>query len=250
MMRRHVTLLAVTGGLLAGAAPAMAGAPALGNGPAHIAVANAAGWSSSNWSGYAGTTTAATSVVGEWQVPTVKATAGNTYSSTWIGIDGFTNSNLIQTGTEQDWAGGHAVYRAWWEILPAAETVISSITVHPGDIFTANIHKGSGTTWHIMITDTTSGKSFSINKTYLGAGGSVEWIQEAPEVGGVVAHLAHYGKTFFINCGFDGVKIAFTAGNRGVMIQGGKQVSTPSEPSSAGNGFEVAYGATTPAPPA
>ena len=250
MMRRYVTLLVATGGLLAGA-PSVAAAPLIGHGTARIATVSAAGWNSLNWSGYAATTTNATAVVGQWQVPKVTKTTGNTYSSTWIGIDGFTGgTNLIQTGTEQDWAGGKAVYRAWWEILPAAETVIPSITVHPGDVFTAAIKKGTGTTWSIKITDTTTNKTFSINKTYTGPATSVEWIQEAPTVGGTIATLAHYGKTYFINCGFDGANIGFTAGNRGIMIQNGKHVSTPSQPSKEGNGFEVAYGAKTPAPPA
>jgi Peptidase A4 family len=244
MLRRYVTLFAVTGGLLAGAAPVMATAPAVNQANAKISNSTSA-----NWSGMAGGTSAATSVVGEWQVPTVTKTSGNTYSSTWIGIDGANNSDLIQTGTEQDWAGGHAVYRAWWEILPASETVIPSLTVHPGDIFTAAITKDSGTTWTILITDTTTNKHFSINESYSGPGTSVEWIQEAPEIGGAISHLAHYGKTYFINCGFDGFNIAFSTGNRIVMKQFGKTVSTPSNASAEGNGFAVAYGAKKPAPP-
>ena len=31
-------------------------------------------------------------------------TTGNTFSSTWVGIDGFGNSDQVfQAGTEQDW---------------------------------------------------------------------------------------------------------------------------------------------------
>jgi hypothetical protein len=248
MIRRYLTLMTVGGGMVL-AGPATAAAPAVIHAAAQTVSRTSNGWSSGNWSGYAGTTSGATSISGEWQVPKVSKTPGNTYSSTWIGVDGFNNSDLIQTGTEQDWAGGHAVYRAWWEILPAAETVIPSITVHAGDIFTANIVKGAGSNWTITLADTTSGKSFSIVKSYSGPQSSVEWIQEAPEIGSITT-LAHYGKTYFINCKFDGVNIAFTSGNRGVMIQNGKQVSTPSKPSAAGNGFEVAYGSKTPAPPA
>ena len=36
-----------------------------------------------------------------------------------------------------DYYSGSAHYAAWWEILPAAETSITSITVHPGDHMTA-----------------------------------------------------------------------------------------------------------------
>jgi hypothetical protein len=247
-MRRLLTLAAACGGLLSGGI--VTSAPVV-HGSAVVASRSNAGWTSSNWSGYArGVSSPATSITGEWQVPTVTSTPGNSYSSAWIGIDGFNDTDLIQTGTEEDWTGGHAVYRAWWEILPAAETVISSITVHPGDIFTALITRGSGISWTIEIDDTTSGKSFSIKKKYTGPGTSVEWILEAPEVGGRIATLAHYGTTSFIDCGYDGGNAAFSAANKGIMIQGGKHVSTPSKPDGAKDGFAVAYGSTAPPPPA
>src|SRR5437879_3072779 len=114
--------------------PAIVNAPRVGVGgsaPATAAVANA-GWQSSNWSGYAFAGTGFTRITASWVVPAVSATGGASYSSTWTGIDGFNNSNLIQTGTEQDFVNGAPHYAAWWEILPAAETVIPSITVHPG----------------------------------------------------------------------------------------------------------------------
>jgi hypothetical protein len=246
-MRRLLALAAACGGLLSGG---IVGVAPVAHGPALVTSRTNAGWTSGNWSGYAGSVgSPATSITGEWQVPTITKTKGNSYSSAWIGIDGFTNTSLIQTGTEEDWAGGHAVYKAWWEILPANETVISSIVVHPGDIFTAQITKGSGANWTIVIDDTTSGKSFSITKSYSGPGASVEWILEAPEVNGSIATLAHYGNTYFINCWFDGGNAVFSAANRGIMVQGGKHVSTPSKPDAAKDGFEVAYGAKTPPPP-
>ncbi len=246
-MRRLLTLAAACAGLLSGG---IVGSVPVVHGSAVVTSRSSAGWTSGNWSGYAGAVSSpATSITGEWQVPTVTATRGNSYSSAWIGIDGFNNHNLIQTGTEEDWAGGHAVYRAWWEILPKSETVISSITVHAGDIFTAQITKGSGKSWTIEIDDTTSGKRFSITKNSKGAGVSVEWILEAPLVGGGLATLAHYSTTYFINCGFDGGHAVFSTANRGIMIQGGKHVSTPSKPDSGKDGFAVAYGSTAPPPP-
>lgn len=73
-----------------------------------------AGWSSSNWSGYAETAgTPFSGITGDWTVPAVIGPNGS-YSATWIGIDGFTNSSLIQTGTEQDYLNGSARYSAWW----------------------------------------------------------------------------------------------------------------------------------------
>jgi hypothetical protein len=206
-----------------------------------------AGWASSNWSGYAVTGSTYTSVTGTWTVPTVAASRTATYSSNWIGIDGFNDSNLIQTGTESDYYNGSAHYDAWWEILPAAETVIPSITVKPGDTLSASITKGSGSTWTIKITD--GSQSFTTTKTYSAPLSSAEWIEEAPSLGGRVATLANYGHTTFDSGTVNGVNAKLTANEGGVMVQRRVQVSTPSNPDSDTDGFNMAYGAAAPAPP-
>lgn len=54
-------------------------------------------------------------------MPTVEASETSAVSSTWIGIDGATNTSLIQTGTQQNTSGGSTSYFAWYEILPSAE---------------------------------------------------------------------------------------------------------------------------------
>jgi Peptidase A4 family len=209
-----------------------------------------AGWASSNWSGYAKTGTF-TKATGSWVVPGAAPTNQATYSSAWVGIDGFNNGSLIQTGTESDYYSGSAHYSAWWEILPAAETVIPSITVHPGDHMSASITKGTGSTWTISITDTTRNQSFSIQRTYTGPGTSVEWVEEAPTVGGHIATLAHYTSPDTFDPGTaNGGNPGLTAANGGVMIQKHRQVSTPSVPDGDTDGFNMAYGSTAPAPPA
>jgi len=208
-----------------------------------------AGWASSNWSGYA-KTGGYTSVTAAWVVPSVAASRKATYSSQWVGIDGFNNSSLIQTGTEADFYNGSAHYGAWWEILPAAETVIPSISVHPGDHMTASITKGSGSTWTITIADSTTNKSFTTQQTYAGPGTSAEWIEEAPSVGGHIATLANYSSPDTFDPGTaNGGNPRLTAADGGVMIQRNAQVSTPSVPDNDTDGFNMAYGRIAPAPP-
>lgn len=256
MSMRKVFCLAVAG-LAVGTAAAGAPAPGTSQGLFHaprIPLAPAAGsptsgWQSSNWSGYAVTGSGFHAITGKWVVPAVSATRRATYSSSWIGIDGFNNSSLIQTGTEQDYYSGKAHYDAWWEILPAAETVIPSLTIHPGDSMSASITQNSGSSWTIAITDNTTGQSFSINKTYTGPQTSAEWIQEAPTVGGRVANLAHYGQTIFDPGTVNGANPGLVSSDSGVMKQNGVQVSTPSSPDGDTDGFNVAYGSSTPAPP-
>jgi peptidase A4-like protein len=211
------------------------------------ATSSSLGWASSNWSGYAVTGSAFTRVTGSWTVPAVGASSGNTYSSSWVGIDGFNNSHLIQTGTDQDFVNGRARYAAWWEILPAPETAIASITVSPGDNMTASIT--SGTTWTVAITDTTTGASFTTRQAYSGPGTSAEWIEEAPTVGGRIATLAHYGTTVFDPGTVNGVAPGLVAADGGVMVQRRSQVSTPSAPDGDADGFAAGYGSVTPAPP-
>jgi hypothetical protein len=210
----------------------------------------ATGWSSSNWSGYAVTGLGYSSATAQWVVQSVAPSRKATYSSEWVGIDGYNNSSLIQTGTESDYYNGAAHYDAWWEILPAAETVIPSITVSPGDHMSATITKGSGSSWTITINDITRNQSFSTVQTYTGPQTSAEWIEEAPTVGGRVAPLANYGQTTFDPGTVNGSNPGLTASDGGVMVQKGVQVSTPSNPDSDTDGFNVAYGATAPAPPA
>lgn len=213
-------------------------------------VRSGTGWSSSNWSGYAVTGSGFTAITGSWVVPSVSATKKSTYSSSWIGIDGFNNSNLIQTGTEQDWYNGSAHYYAWWEILPAAETQITGFTVNPGDVVTADVHQVSGTSWSITINDVTRSETFNTSQTYTGPGTSGEWVEEAPTVGGHIATLAHYSSPTLFDPGtLNGFNPSLTAAESGVMIQGRSQVSTPSAPDSETDGFNVSYGATAPAPP-
>ena len=215
--------------------------------------ATTAGWASSNWSGYAITGGPYTSITGSWTVAPVAASNKQTFSSTWIGIDGFNNSNLIQTGTEADYYGGAAHYDAWWEILPASETVIPSMSVQPGDVMSADIHELPSGSWSITITDARPGRptnqTFSTTQTYTGPLSSAEWIEEAPQVGGRIATLAHYS-TFTADPGtVNGGNPGLTAADSGVMIQRNTRVSTPSSPDTDTDGFAMAYGSTPPGAP-
>ena len=212
-----------------------------------------AGWSSSNWSGYALSSSnsgAYSSIDGSWIVPAVVSTQGQTYSSSWIGIDGFNNSDLIQTGTEQDASKKGTTYYAWWEILPAAETTISSMTIHPGDQMHASIRNNGNGTWTITLADQTSGQTFTTTQSYSGPATSAEWIEEAPTIGGHVATLADYGTTTFDPGTVNGQNPGLVTNDSGVMIQKSQQVSTPSLPDSDTDGFNMGYGPSAPSAPA
>ncbi|HMK64045.1 MAG TPA: G1 family glutamic endopeptidase [Acidimicrobiales bacterium] len=243
-------------------------------------------WQSGNWSGYAVATAPPsgsscsfpssssnpsysghyTSLSATWTVPTVTS-GSSTYSSVWTGIDGFTNDDLIQAGTSQDYISGKASYFAWWEILPAADTTISSIAVDPGDSVTVSITKEtsaikspatcSAGQWLITLTDNGSTshsaqKEFATCQSYSGPATSAEYIVEAPEVNGSVATLADYASATLgapSVLQVNGANVDLAAGTGGEMVQSSKVVSVPSEPDSAGDAITCAYSSSQPAAP-
>jgi hypothetical protein len=103
---------------------------------------------SGNWSGYAvplegsGVTDTFSDVQGTWTVPTVTGNKGSrstTYSSTWVGIDGYNDGTVEQIGTEQDWTGGGQQNYAWFEIYPSGGYEIEGFPVDSGDSISAQV---------------------------------------------------------------------------------------------------------------
>lgn len=210
----------------------------------------APGWISSNWSGYAisGRKNAYRQISAYWVVPQVKPSKQDRFSSAWIGIDGFENPFLIQTGTEHDTINGKTVYYPWWEILPAPETRINR-PVSPGDLIFAQIRKLPNRKWLILLRNKTKGWTFKTIQRYAGPAATAEWVMEAPSIGSEITTLANYGKIRFYSGKINRHSANLKPRNRGIMIQQGRIVSTPSLPNKTKNGFYVAYGSRLPKPP-
>src|SRR5208282_690543 len=173
----------------------------------------------SNWSGYGlvQKKPAFTSVAGSWIVPTAQqafgtCSGGSDYSSQWVGIDGFSNDEAFQAGSDIEayCSGGttETEYNPWIEWLPATELEFvqsngNPFPFAPGDylnvIVTATDWSGgesvNGT---LVFTDFTQNWQVSAAVTAAELGGtfvvgqSAEWIVERPEVGGSLATLANY----------------------------------------------------------
>lgn len=171
---------------------------------------HAATVSSSNWSGYAATGAAGsfTSVSASWTQPALTCTSKTTYSSFWVGLDGYSNSALEQTGTEADCIGGKAAYGAWWEVLPASESAYS-VTVKAGDSLTASVARNSSGTFTMTLTDSTQG--WTKTTTHAGSSGyqdsSAEVIAEATQVNGKIANLSDFGTVTFTNATANGTSL-------------------------------------------
>lgn len=202
---------------------------------------------SSNWSGYAVGNGPYTSASGTFTVPSLYSGQTGSALSVWVGIDGLNNSHLIQAGiTEIPDPNNSSAFLLipWWEILPAPETPITTMTVSPNNLISVSLSQVSPGLWSIELTDDTTGQSFTIQQPYSGPMASAEWIAEAPEVNGAFTPLAPYTQTTFSNLGVAGPENQLT---EIFMVQNGAVVSTPSALTAAG--FNVAYGSAAPPPP-
>jgi len=163
---------------------------------------------STNWAGYAIETNlkspqsnAVSEVSGQWVVPTVVCPIRSTsYSSSWVGIDGYSDSTVEQAGTEQDCQRGQATYYAWYEFYPQAELSINTIKVHPGDSMSGDVKYTTTNTFTVTVSDLTTKQSFSVSRRTFGAERqSAEWITEAPSSWVGVLPLADFGTMGFTN---------------------------------------------------
>jgi hypothetical protein len=210
---------------------------------------------SSNWSGYAiesnlktPATGTVTNVQGSWVVPAVSCTNASTYSSMWVGIDGYSDNTVEQTGTEQDCYRKVPSYYAWYEIYPRSSVRIT-LPVKAGDTMTGSVQFSAPYNYTLTITDATTGKSYSTVQRLNGAGReSAEWVAEAPSSFFGVLPLSNFGTASFTNTS------ATLSGHSGTISDPAwqydpltmeysptEQKATPSALTTAGDGFTVTW---------
>lgn len=166
-----------------------------------------------NWGGYIVASdlqnpqASVTVVSASWNVPTVTISSKDTFSAVWIGIGGYFDNTLIQTGTEQDSIQGQSEYSAWLELLPQNPITIDSIAVSPGDQINASIQLVDANTdkWSIYIRDITKNQEYTSSYFYPSSQLSAEWIVERPEITsrrsrGTITSLADIGTVKLTSC--------------------------------------------------
>jgi hypothetical protein len=167
---------------------------------------------SADWAGYAALPQHRggqfRAVSATFTVPSVRCPGTErTFSVHWVGLDGFSDNTVEQTGIEARCQGGKPVYSAWWETYPHG-SVTSKLTVAPGDAVTASVRYAAGRgahhgQYHLVLKDVTRRTGFSV---WRGCGAkkcrnsSAEVISEAPSNFGVLP-LADYGITTFASIG-------------------------------------------------
>jgi len=200
---------------------------------------------SSNWSGVAGTnknkvwkdTTSYDAVYSIWNVPTALAPFGapkedgpNWVVANWNGVDGFSDGDVVQGGTDSiyNWTTG-ASYVGWVEWYPSYSELVADCStntpcpVYAGDDFYTTTFASPGKEeQEVFIEDMTTGWSGTADLAWASGpgvvGSSAEWITERPccvDVGGesYLYPLANYIYDFFVDSyALDGNNTVFFPG--------------------------------------
>jgi hypothetical protein len=221
---------------------------------------------SANWSGYAqvGTKTQRfTGVYSEWIVPTVKTQgSGAQYAADWVGIDGaFNNNQLVQAGTMAENIDGKALYFAWTEILPANYVVATTLAIHPGDPIFGQVREIATDRWVMMLSDGSTGKSYTRTVSYTTPGQDAEVVHERPIINGSISTLARTNNVVFSDPAVDTAppghspywapldqRFPGVALDRIFMTSGGATIASPSA-LGTDSCFAVADGSSQPKPP-
>lgn len=205
-----------------------------------------------NWSGYSVTRHHYTSVTGSWVVPAVDCSSGGRqFSSTWIGLNGWNNGTVEQTGTDGKCVQGTAYYRAWWEVFPDYPEIIK-FHVAPGDQIAASVvYDPAAGSYTMKLVDSTKGRSLKYvytNPAYA-PNTSAEWIVERPALctdpqcnGFKITRLAKYGTVTFTNATANGQPISRWTSHAVTMVDSKlRDMSVPGPLGGSGDTFTATW---------
>jgi Peptidase A4 family len=191
---------------------------------------------SQNWSGYAAVAKAEVAlryVTSTFKVPSVNCakvaigSAGQTYAAEWVGLDGFNDSTVEQTGVDSycDSTSGAATNQAWYEMYPRDPVVFTG--VRAGDTIWVSVYFNSSTNeYQLFLDDKTTGSTMQTDQPCPSGSTcdrtSAEVISEDP--GGAVAggiNLADFGTVNYATS-----DVTSRDGTRGTLAAGGLWTST------------------------
>lgn len=199
---------------------------------------------STNWSGYADTSTTFSTATGNWTEPSVRCTSRQQQlAAFWVGIDGFTSGSVEQDGTLAECYHRSAFYFSWWEMYPTNAIQVVGSSVRPGDSISASVVR-SGGSYTLKVTDSTnSANSFTTTQSCSScANSSAEWIAEAPSGSSGVLPLANFGSWTLSGATVNsGVISSFTDDEITMINSSGQVKAQPGPLNGSGNGFSVTW---------
>ncbi len=195
---------------------------------------------SSNWAGYVSTKVTFKSVSATWVQPKVKCTSSTSYAAFWVGLDGYADNTVEQTGVTATCRGGHSDYAGWFEFFPVAPKYFAA-TVRPGDVFHASVTE-SGGVFTTKLNDATRHWSGIARRTFPAASrSSAEIIAEAPGTGSTVLPLANFGTVKFTDAKANGSAIGSLGPVKITMVTSTSAVKAQPSAISNGKNFSITW---------
>jgi hypothetical protein len=159
----------------------------------NTAVIATASLASFNWGGYVASGATYSKVTSSWIQPRTSCST-NGVVSFWVGLDGWGDQTVEQTGTGVDCRTGTPQYYAWWETWPTNnQQTYTATPVAPGDHITATVAV-TGTQYALTLVDSTQG--WTRNTTAAAPAGatnaSAEIVAEAASVNGAISPLPDF----------------------------------------------------------
>jgi hypothetical protein len=204
---------------------------------------------SSNWSGYADTSTTFSTVSASWTEPSVTCSGRSTQlAAFWVGIDGYSSDSVEQDGTLAECYEGSLYQYTWWEMYPTNDIQVVGSTLGAGDSISASVVR-TGTSYTLKVTDSThTADSFSTTQTCSScANSSAEWIAEAPSGSSGVYPLAHFNTWTASKATVNstGVISSYTDDEITMVDSASRVEAQPGALNSGGNGFSVTWERST-----
>jgi hypothetical protein len=202
----------------------------------------AASLGSFNWAGYVATGDTYTSVTSNWIQPEVTCTTKGIVSF-WVGLDGWNNGTVEQTGTGVDCRTGSPQYYAWWETFPTnSQQTYASVPVVPGDQISSTVSFAGGQ-YSLVLTDKTQDwTQTTVAAAPAGAtNASAEVVAEAASLNTSVTQLADFGTASFTDSTIDGNALVAAGAQPVDMFNNSGSIIAKTTPADATGDFVVTY---------
>jgi len=153
-------------------------------------------------------------VYGEWFIPTVTPVPseppGPQTVGFWVGIDGFTNGQVLQAGMAATVTGSTTQYWVWTEWYPISAIQVNNFPIKPGDYLTVLVCAPEPNHGFCSMLNKTTNQATSIGinppSGVTSIGASAEWIVE-----GISSVLPVFSTVLFQNCSAGTKDHAFNA---------------------------------------
>ena len=217
-----------------------------------------------NWAGYADVvhSYSVTLANASFYVPNVQASKQSTYVAIWVGIDGYNDSTVEQTGILAESSHGSVSYSAWYEFYPSSPVYApSKDKVKPGDLIVAWVqYNPASNTFTTVLKDITEGWTFTSPATTVAGAdrSSAEWIVERPAIEGSLTTLANFGVAEFgmsytyidgtCTATINGQTLSISSFNYysiTMMTNSGQTLASPSALTGGGTSFTVTYASSS-----